>query len=81
MTSLDKTIGALMLAGLLSSALSLSARANGDVYDASGRLIETVSEDGVVVRLVYDRHGRLVQERFADGRVVDHEQPEPASDE
>lgn len=48
----------------------------GDVYDASGRLVESVDADGVRVQYIYNADGVLVEERYSDGRRVSHE---PAS--
>ena len=45
----------------------------GDVYDASGRLVESVDADGIRVQYIYNADGVLVEERYSDGRRVSHE--------
>lgn len=47
-----------------------------EIRDASGRLIESVEEDGTRVQYIYDQQGALLEARYSDGRVV-HYEPEP----
>jgi YD repeat-containing protein len=45
-----------------------------EIRDESGKIIRTVDKSGVVVWYVYDHNGVLVEERYADGRVIRHDQ-------
>jgi YD repeat-containing protein len=67
----------LVLAGLsLAVSGGVLAEEPEDIRDASGRLIESVEEDGTRVQYIYDQQGALLEARYSDGRVVPYE-PEP----
>ncbi len=67
----------LVLAGLsLTVSAGVLADEPEDIRDASGRLIESVEEDGTRVQYIYDQQGALLEARYSDGRVV-HYEPEP----
>ena len=45
-----------------------------ELRDASGRLIESVDENGIRVRYIYDQQGNLQEARYSDGRI-EHFEP------
>jgi len=72
-----------LIAGTLGLSLLFGAGAladsPGDVYDPSGRLIESVEEGGVRVQYIYNAAGVLTEARYSDGRTVSYE-PVPQSE-
>ena len=58
-----------LFAGLAVATISLAQEVE-ETRDASGRVVETVDEDGLRGVYIYDDQGNLQEIRYSDGRVV-----------